>query len=108
MPPEEVLPKGYDEEERYFHEQEVETLKKLKTQRTELDAARREQEKQERKAAHWMKCPKCGADLEEIEMDSIMVDRCTGCEGIFFDKGELELLIEAHKGSIAARLRKLF
>jgi Zn-finger nucleic acid-binding protein len=37
-------------------------------------------------------CPKCGAALEELPFSSktnFLVDRCTGCEGIFFDAGEL-------------------
>ena len=38
-------------------------------------------------------------------MDRIMVDKCPGCGGIFFDKGELELMIEHHKGG--GMLRKL-
>ena len=41
MTPEEVIPKGYDEEERYFHEQDAELLKK---KRTELNAARKAHE----------------------------------------------------------------
>jgi hypothetical protein len=108
MTPEDVPPRGYDEEERYFHERERETLEKLKQKRAELDAARKETQTQVGKGPHWMKCPKCGSDLKEIEMDRILVDKCTGCEGIFFDKGELELMLEAHKGSLASRLRKLF
>ena len=94
MTPEEVMPSGYDEQERFFHEKDVALLKK---KREELDAARRGREQQAAKAEHWMKCPKCGADLEEIEMDRIMVDRCTGCAGIFFDKGEVELLLDTKK-----------
>ena len=66
MTPEEVMPSGYDEQERFFHEKDIALLKK---KREELDAARREREQQAVKAEHWMKCPKCGADLQEIEMD---------------------------------------
>ncbi len=104
MAREEVVPSGYDEEERYFHEQDVELIKK---KRDELDAARQQQEREARKLAHWMKCPKCGADLQEIEMDQVRVDKCPDCQGIFFDKGELELVIEGHKGGFLPRLRKL-
>ncbi len=104
MPHEEVMPSGYDEEERYFHDKDVALLKK---KREELNAARRDREQEAAKAQHWMKCPKCGRDLQEIEMDGIMVDKCGGCEGIFFDRGELELMIEAHKGGLS-RLKKLF
>ncbi len=104
MTPEEVLPSGYDEEERYFHEKDVELLKK---KREQLNAARSERSAEATRSAHWMKCPKCGADMLEIEMDGILVDKCSGCEGIYFDRGELELMIEAHKGGLH-RLRKLF
>ena len=103
MTPEDVIPSGYDEEERHFHEQDIALLKK---KREELNAARRDREQEAAKAQHWMKCPKCGRDLQEIEMDGIMVDKCGGCEGIFFDRGELELMIES-KGALH-RLRKLF
>ena len=104
MTPEEVIPKGYDEEERYFHEQDAELLKK---KRTELNAARKAHEQAAHKNQHWMKCPKCGADLEEVEMDHIMVDKCPGCGGIFFDKGELELMLKAHRG-LLPRIMDMF
>ena len=104
MPPEEVMPSGYDEEERYFHEHDVELLKK---KRQELDAARQTRQTQASKETHWMKCPKCGADMEEIEMSSVMVDRCPGCEGLYFDKGEVELLM-ASKAGFMSNIRKLF
>ena len=105
MTPEEVIPpKGYDEEERYFHERDAELLKK---KRIELNASRKAQEQDAHKNQHWMKCPKCGADLEEIEMDHIMVDKCPGCGGIFFDKGELELMLKAHRG-LVPRIMDMF
>ena len=104
MTPEEVIPKGYDEEERYFFEQDAELLKK---KRTELNEARKTQEQATHKSQHWMKCPKCGADLEEVEMDHIMVDKCPGCGGIFFDKGELELMLKAHRG-LLPRIMDMF
>ena len=96
---------GYSEEERYFHEKERELLKK---KRQDLDAARAQQKSAATKHAHWMKCPKCGEEMEEIKMESIMVDKCTGCEGVYFDSGELELLIEDRKGGFVSSLRKLF
>lgn len=44
-------------------------------------------------------CPKCQGALEELPFSSqtdIMVDRCSKCEGIFFDAGEI---VEAEKAS---------
>lgn len=95
MPHEEVMPSGYDEEERYFHEHDLELLRK---KRQQLDAERRSRQQEVTRQQHWMKCPKCGSDMQEVKMDLVMVDKCPECGGIYFDKGELELLLEAKKG----------
>ena len=39
-----------------------------------------------------MRCPKCRADMEQINYEGTEVDRCSYCNGIWFDDGELELL----------------
>jgi Zn-finger nucleic acid-binding protein len=39
-----------------------------------------------------MRCPKCRADMEQIEYEGVEVDRCTICAGIWFDHGEVEQL----------------
>jgi len=44
-----------------------------------------------------MKCPKCGMDLLEIDYKSIKVDRCSGCEGVWLDPGELEAVAGLEK-----------
>lgn len=79
-----------EKEEQYFQQKEMEKRKKL---REKLDQEREEQKKQHLKEAHYMKCPKCGHDLEEICYMDVMVDKCTGCKGIYLDAGELELLL---------------
>lgn len=40
-------------------------------------------------------CPKCGSDMRSYERNGITVDQCTGCRGLFLDRGELERLIDA-------------
>jgi uncharacterized protein len=40
-------------------------------------------------------CPKCGAELRSYERNDVTIDQCTGCRGIFLDRGELERLIDA-------------
>ena len=40
-------------------------------------------------------CPKCGADWRAYERNNVTVDQCTGCRGVFLDRGELERLIDA-------------
>ena len=39
-----------------------------------------------------MQCPKCNADMEVIEYNGVHIDRCTGCQGIFFDHLEQDIL----------------
>ena len=39
---------------------------------------------------HFMKCPKCGHDMKEEDLHGVKADRCTFCEGMFFDAGELD------------------
>ena len=39
-----------------------------------------------------MRCPKCRADMEPVEYEGTQVDRCTICQGIWFDAGEIEIL----------------
>ena len=40
-------------------------------------------------------CPKCGSDMRSYERNRVVVDQCTGCGGLFLDRGELERLVQA-------------
>jgi Zn-finger nucleic acid-binding protein len=39
-----------------------------------------------------MRCPKCRADMEPVEYEGTEIDRCTICNGIWFDAGEIDVL----------------
>jgi len=54
-----------------------------------------------------MKCPKCGMNLVEIEYRSIRVDRCSACEGVWLDSGELKAVTELDK-SLLDKLYSVF
>jgi Zn-finger nucleic acid-binding protein len=47
-----------------------------------------------------MKCCKCGMEMISLEFKGITVDRCTGCEGLYHDKGELEAILKKDKSVI--------
>ena len=96
---------GIEKEEEYFHKLDRELIEK---KRKELDKQRKEQEEKERKAQHWMKCPKCGADLEEIDFQNVLIDKCIECEGIWLDQGELELLAEGKARFSKRFINKIF
>src|SRR5215203_579049 len=61
-------------EEEYFARVNAEFIKE---RRASLDAARSAIERK----SHYMKCPKCGGDLKEIEYHHVKVDRCVDCKG---------------------------
>ena len=42
-----------------------------------------------------MICPTCKADMIVLEYSDIELDYCTNCRGVWFDSGELELLLES-------------
>jgi uncharacterized protein with PIN domain len=77
-------------EDEFFAKQDAELIKQM---RAKLDRERVEQERK----AHYMKCPKCGADLREEEHGHVKVDICPECKGMFLDAGEMELLAQVQK-----------
>jgi hypothetical protein len=87
-------------EDEYFARHDADLTKEW---RARLDA---EREKQER-SAHYNKCPKCGCDLEEREFHGVKIDQCVECEGIWLDKGELEM-IEAIDRKSSGFMQNLF
>ena len=43
-----------------------------------------------------MICPVCKYDMIVVEYHNIELDYCNSCKGVWFDYGELELLLESH------------
>ena len=86
-----TVEKPASKEEEFFLKMNQEKIVKL---RAEMDRKRTEDEKNQRKQIHWMKCPKCGLDLKEIDYQNVKIDTCAGCKGIWLDGGELNILIE--------------
>jgi len=80
-----------EKEEEYFALREFERLKKLEQEKQQKLAA---SEKERLKKLHYMQCPKCGMHLVEIDYRGIKIDRCSDCEGIWLDKGELVALTD--------------
>lgn len=81
-------------EEEYIARQEAEKLKKL---RAAVAEALAEEEKKKLKEQHWMRCPKCGQQLTEVDFQGLRLDKCFTCGGHWFDNGELETWIEKHE-----------
>jgi Zn-finger nucleic acid-binding protein len=47
-------------------------------------------------------CPKCESPMSSYERSGITLEQCTGCRGVFLDRGELERLVDA-EGAYYAR-----
>ena len=80
-------------EEEYFARQEAELLEqgRAETQKVVIEKERK---------SHYMKCPKCGADLNTVDYHGVQVDRCPDCDGVWFDAGEVESLVKKDTGVI--------
>jgi hypothetical protein len=54
-----------------------------------------------------MKCPKCGANLTEIDFKGIKIDECSSCRGMWLDAGEFDAVAKIEK-PVLERLFKVF
>ena len=96
--------KPSESEEEYFARIEFERRKKIEREKQQKLA---EEEKKRLRDLHYRKCPKCGMDLIEIDYKSIKVDKCSGCDGVWLDAGELETVAKMET-SVAGRILGLF
>ncbi len=99
------LEKPSKNEDEYFARQELERRKKwAQEQAAKMETEQKEQLKQ----LHWMKCPKCGMDLKEIEVHGVKVDQCANCGGVFLDAGEMEQIEKHEQGGVMGRVFSMF
>ena len=47
-----------------------------------------------------MRCPKCRADMEMVDHEGTVIDRCVHCHGLWFDLGELERVKHSEAAAI--------
>jgi RNA polymerase-binding transcription factor DksA len=98
-------------EDEWFRRNEKELLETARTARLKREQERLAREKVEEtkrlKDLLFMKCPKCGHDMKEEKLENVSVDRCTVCEGIFFDAGELEQIFAQKEEQRRGFFRKL-
>jgi len=88
-------------EEEYFARRNAELIAE---QRAKLDETRQNRER----ASHFMKCPRCGADLREREYHHVRIDECNECGGMWLDKGELEMLAHVDRSKIGRFIGSMF
>ncbi|MGA7105326.1 MAG: zf-TFIIB domain-containing protein, partial [Candidatus Deferrimicrobiaceae bacterium] len=96
--------KPSESEEEYFARIEFERRKKAEREKQQRLAG---EEKKRLRDLHYMKCPKCGMDLIEVDYKSLRMDKCSGCEGVWLDAGELDAVAKMDK-SMVDRIFGLF
>ena len=84
-------------EDEWFRANEAKLIEEARQARKKREQERAAQEAAGERARmrdlHFMKCPKCGNDMKEEDLSGVRVDRCSYCEGIYFDAGELDQVL---------------
>lgn len=84
-------------EEEYIARLEFEEKKKREQERHKKLVA---EEKKKLKELHYMRCPKCGMELIEMDYKKLKIDKCSSCQGIWLDAGEFEAVTELEKSAL--------
>ncbi len=83
-------------EEDYFRRKEQEALEKLRAAKAAEQQAAGETPATAATAA--LACPKCDGTLIEESFEEVQIDRCSKCNGVWLDAGELERLTQREEG----------
>jgi hypothetical protein len=75
--------RGQALENEYFHRREQELIAKMKAKIEEESAVSLE-----------IKCPKCDGTLIETDFETIKIDVCDKCTGVWLDPGELTHIVD--------------
>ena len=73
-------------EDEYFAKRDADWIRE---RRSTLDAERAAREKADANP----NCPRDGAELEQRDFKNVKVDFCPKCKGVWFDGGELEMIL---------------
>jgi hypothetical protein len=96
--------KPSEQEEEYFARQEFERRKKALT---EQESRAAEEERLRVLAVARDRCPKCGAPLVAVHYRGVELDKCSRCQGVWLDCGELEQVVAEEKRFLGG-LKRIF
>lgn len=89
--------KPSEREDEYMARMEFERQKKIEVEKHKKLA---EEQKKKLQELHYMRCPKCGMELIEIDYREIKIDKCSECDGIWLDAGELDMVSQLEKSGL--------
>jgi len=96
--------KPTEHEDEYFARIEQELIKQVSERKK---SSQSKEEIEQLRSLHYMKCPKCGMDLVELDFKGMLIDECPTCRGMWLDAGELDSLVNVEKSSLE-KLFKIF
>jgi Zn-finger nucleic acid-binding protein len=96
--------KPTEQEDEYFARQEFERRKKALE---EQESRSTEEERQRILAVARGRCPKCGAGLVPVPYRGIELDKCSRCQGVWLDFGELDQVVADDTGFLGS-VRRIF
>lgn len=91
--PIELDDRGRALENEYFRRKEQELLEKMKA-KLESDESKNLE----------LQCPKCDGALYETDFESIKIDVCDKCHGVWLDAGELAQVSQKEEGGWLSRV----
>jgi len=86
-----------EKEEEYYARLEYEKQQKIEREKHEK---LKTEERLKMKEVHFMRCPKCGMGLIEIDYKGIKIDKCSECAGVWLDAGEMEAVAGMEKSGL--------
>lgn len=84
-------------EDEYFRRRERELIEKM---RAKLAG--------EAKGATSRDCPKCDGNLVETDYESIKIDVCSSCHGVWLDAGEMAQILHTDENASGSWFGRLF
>ncbi|HSB73630.1 MAG TPA: zf-TFIIB domain-containing protein [Candidatus Methylomirabilis sp.] len=96
--------KPTEKEEEYFARQEFERRKQALAE--QASAAAEEERRRVLRVAR-NRCPRCGASLIAVWYRGVELDKCSTCQGVWLDCGELDQVVEEEKGFLRG-LKRIF
>lgn len=92
-------------EDEFFAKEDAEKKRKLALQVSKETAS---EERKRLRELHYMRCPKCGMKMQEVRFRNLDVDVCFSCNGIFLDKGEIDVIAAPQQKGIMSAILNWF
>jgi uncharacterized protein len=96
--------KPTEREEEYFARLEFERRRKILDEQ-ETQAAGEERQRILAVARGW--CPKCAGELVPVRCRGVELDKCSRCQGVWLDFGELDQVMAEDTGFLGS-VRRIF